>query len=107
MQLIDSVCFEYRGRLSVIEAMNMPIGDLLLLKKFILDQREAADAAKKKAKQEQKDEMMRMRYLQAAYRGHPQAGISGTPQGPSKPVESQNMTREEAARLEDAFEDML
>lgn len=107
MQLIDSICFEYRGRLSIIEAMNMPIGDLLILKKFILDQREAADAAKKKAKQEQKDEMMRMRYLQAAYRGHPQASISGTPQGPSKPVESQTMTREEAARLEDAFEDML
>lgn len=107
MKLIDAVCFEYRGRLTITEAMNMPIGDLLLLNKFIFDQREAADAAKKRAKQEEKDEMMRMRYLQAAYRGHPQAGITGTPQGPSVPVKSQSMTREEAARLEDAFEDML
>ena len=48
MQLVDNICYEYRGRLSIMEALNMPIGDLMLLYKFIRDRREAADAAAEK-----------------------------------------------------------
>ena len=56
MQLVDNVCYEYRGRLSIIEALDMPIGDLMLLYKFIRDRREAADAAAEKEKHKKDEE---------------------------------------------------
>ena len=104
MQLVDNVCYEYRGRLSIIEALNMPIGDLMLLYKFIRDRREAADAAAEKEKHK-KDEEQKYKYIQAAYRGHPQAGLVPPDQGTK--TETPAMTREYMARFEDALEGML
>ena len=104
MQLVDNVCYEYRGRLSIIEALNMPIGDLMLLYKFIRDRREAADAAAEKEKHK-KDEEQKYKYMQAAYRGHPQAGLVPADQGTT--AETPAMTREDMARFEDALEGML
>ena len=104
MQLVDNVCYEYRGRLSIIEALNMPIGDLMLLYKFIRDRREAADAAAEKEKHK-KDEEQKYKYMQAAYRGHPQAGLVQSNQGIK--TETPAMTREDMARFEDALEGML
>ena len=103
MQLVDNVCYEYR-RLSIIEALNMPIGDLMLLYKFIRDRREAADAAAEKEKHK-KDEEQKYKYMQAAYRGHPQAGLVPPDQGTK--TETPAMTREDMARFEDALEGML
>ena len=103
MQLVDNVCYEYRGRLSIIEALNMPIGDLMLLYKFIRDRREAADAAAEK--KHKKDEEQKYKYMQAAYRGHPQAGLTQPTQGTK--TETPAMTREDMARFEDALEGML
>lgn len=105
MQLVDNVCYEYRGRLSIIEALNMPIGDLMLLYKFIRDRREAADAAAEKEKHK-KDEEQKYKYMQAAYRGHPQAGLNSIPDQGTK-TETPAMTREDMARFEDALEGML
>ena len=82
MRLIDQICYEYRGRLSVVEAMNMNIGDLIILKDFIIKRREAADAEKNKEKQT--SEVERMKALRAAYRGHPQGGIMGTKDQPNR-----------------------
>lgn len=104
MQLVDNVCYEYRGRLSIIEALNMPIGDLMLLYKFIRDRREAADAAAEKEKHK-KDEEQKYKYMQAAYRGHPQTGLVQPNQGTK--TETPAMTREDMARFEDALEGML
>ena len=104
MQLVDNVCYEYRGRLSIIEALNMPIGDLMLLYKFIRDRREAADAAAEKEKHK-KDEEQKYKYMQAAYRGHPQVGLVPPDQGTK--TETPAMTREDMARFEDALEGML
>lgn len=107
MQLVDNICYEYRGRLSIMEALNMPIGDLMLLYKFIRDRREAADAAAEKEKNIE-GEMQKNKYIQAAYRGHPQGGITGTPDGPSTKSQSiASMTREDIARFEDALEGMV
>lgn len=105
MQLVDNVCYEYRGRLSIIEALNMPIGDLMLLYKFIRDRREAADAAAEKEKHK-KDEEQKYKYMQAAYRGHPQAGLTPIPDQGTK-AETPAMTREDMARFEDALEGIL
>lgn len=109
MQLVDNVCYDYRGRLSIIEALKMPIGDLMLLYKFISDRREAADAVAKKEKDE-KDKQVKYKYLQAAYRGHPQANIENldgsidtTRIEDARPA----MTREDYARFEDALEEMV
>ena len=104
MQLVDNVCYEYRGRLSIIEALDMPIGDLMLLYKFIRDRREAADAAAEKEKHK-KDEEQKYKYMQAAYRGHPQAGLVPPDQGTK--AETPAMTREDMACFEDALEGML
>lgn len=106
MQLVDNVCYEYRGRLSIIEALNMPIGDLMLLYKFIRDRREAADAAAEKEKHK-KDEEQKYKYMQAAYRGHPQAGLIQPSVDQGTKTETPAMTREDIARFEDALEGML
>lgn len=107
MQLVDNVCYEYRSRLSITEALNMPIGDLMLLYKFIRDRREAADAAAEKEKHK-KDEEQKYKYIQAAYRGHPQAGLMPPPsKDQGIKTETPAMTREDMARFEDALEGML
>lgn len=99
MRLIDQICYEYRGRLSVVEAMNMNIGDLIILKDFIIKRREAADAEKNKEKQTSEAE--RMKALRAAYRGHPQGGIMGTKDQPK------SYTREEMDRFTDELEGFI
>ena len=99
MRLIDQICYEYRGRLSVVEAMNMNIGDLIILKDFIIKRREAADAEKNKEKQSSEAE--RMKALSAAYRGHPQGGIMGTKDQPK------SYTREEMDRFTDELEGFI
>ena len=99
MRLIDQICYEYRGRLSVVEAMNMNIGDLIILKDFIIKRREAADAEKNNEKQSSEAE--RMKALRAAYRGHPQGGIIGTKDQPK------SYTREEMDRFTDELEGFI
>ena len=81
----------------------MNIGDLVILRKFILERRAAADA--RKAKEENsKNDAMRHKLMNAAYRGHPQGGITGTADDPNR---FQHLTRDDYAKLEDDFNDMI
>ncbi|MFZ2967021.1 MAG: hypothetical protein WA079_08780 [Leuconostoc falkenbergense] len=77
----------------------MNIGDLIILKDFIIKRREAADAEKNKEKQSSEAE--RMKALRAAYRGHPQGGIMGTKDQPK------SYTREEMDRFTDELEGFI
>lgn len=77
----------------------MNIGDLIILKDFIIKRREAADAEKNKEKQSSEAE--RMKALRAAYRGHPQGGIIGTKDQPK------SYTREEMDRFTDELEGFI
>lgn len=81
----------------------MNIGDLVILRKFILERRAAAD--ERKAKEENsKNNAMRHKLMNAAYRGHPQGGITGTDADPNR---FQHLTRDDYAKLEDDFNDMI
>ena len=77
----------------------MNIGDLIILKDFIIKRREAADAEKNKEKQSSEAE--RMKAIRAAYRGHPQGGIMGTKDQPK------SYTREEMDRFTDELEGFI
>ena len=102
--MIDDITYEYRGRLSIVEALNMNIGDLVILRKFILERRAAADERKAKEENNSKNNAMRHKLMNAAYRGHPQAGITGTDADPNR---FQHLTRDDYAKLEDDFNDMI
>lgn len=82
----------------------MNIGDLVILRKFILERRAAADERKAKEANNSKNNAMRHKLMNAAYRGHPQAGITGTEDDPHR---FQHLTRDDYAKLEDDFNDMI
>lgn len=82
----------------------MNIGDLVILRKFILERRAAADERKAKEANDSKNNTMRHKLMNAAYRGHPQAGITGTDDDPNR---FQHLTRDDYAKLEDDFNDMI
>ena len=82
----------------------MNIGDLVILRKFILERRAAADERKAKEANNSKNNAMRHNLMNAAYRGHPQAGITGTDDDPNR---FQHLTRDDYAKLEDDFNDMI
>lgn len=82
----------------------MNIGDLVILRKFILERRAAADERKAKEENNSKNNAMRHKLMNAAYRGHPQGGITGTDDDPNR---FQHLTRDDYAKLEDDFNDMI
>lgn len=82
----------------------MNIGDLVILRKFILERRAAADERKAKEENNSKNNAMRHKLMNAAYRGHPQGGITGTADDPNR---FQHLTRDDYAKLEDDFNDMI
>lgn len=59
MMLCDAVSYEYRGRLGLIDAMNMPVGDLHMLRHFIFERRrkeqEEKELEEKRNKQNKKN----------------------------------------------------
>lgn len=104
MLICDELCYEYRGRLSFTEVMNMDIGDIVTLQDFVRQRKELAAKAKEKEAEKDKSQKQMNKILNAAYRGHPQGGISGTPQGPSSQITAD---REDYAMLEDALEGLV
>lgn len=90
MEMIDNVCYEYRGRLSIVEAMNMNVSDLLLLHYFIIKRKEAADAVKQKEDKE-------------ASKNKPMNIFQGNL---TQKINSPALTRDDYAKLEDALEGM-
>ena len=81
--------------------MNMNLGDIIVFRKFIMDRRAAAEA--RKAKEQAQNNPMRNKYLNAAYRGHPQGGITGTKDDPNR---FNAMTRDDYAKLEEDLEEL-
>lgn len=97
--MIDEICFEYRGRLSITEAMHLPLGDLLLLRKFIIDKRMAAKEREDKEKQKtkQNDKVQQQKIMNARFSGLPTPGIN----------DPGALTREESEMIMDELEESL